>query len=160
MTRLPPAFEELADLAWALVNGGLDAQSGSRLRQLLDSGAANRWAYIRLTSQFAALEWQAGEGARQTGGGPLTSAASAAQGRSPPTMQMIVSSAAGVSSSPVISGRLFIPSRFEFFGGVSLAYVAVLLIWGFGLVAAWSWQLGGDARTVADVAPIPPSAPA
>ena len=36
MKTLPPQFEELADLVWALVNDRLDAAGATRLEQLLD----------------------------------------------------------------------------------------------------------------------------
>ena len=38
MKTLPPQFEELADLVWALVNDRLDAAGAMRLEQLLDAG--------------------------------------------------------------------------------------------------------------------------
>ena len=40
MTDLPVHFEELTDLAWALVNDRLDAQDADRLQQLLEAEAA------------------------------------------------------------------------------------------------------------------------
>jgi hypothetical protein len=62
MTELPVHFEELTDLAWALVNDRLDSQGADRLQQLLDAEAAHRRIYIELMDQFASLEWERGQG--------------------------------------------------------------------------------------------------
>ena len=62
MRALPPQFEELVDLVWALVSDRLDAAGTSRLRQLLENDADNRRIYIGLMDQFASLEWERAEG--------------------------------------------------------------------------------------------------
>jgi hypothetical protein len=67
MTKLPAHFEELTDLAWALVNDRLDAAGADRLEQLLAAEASHRRVYIELMDQFASLEWEHGEGGRRSG---------------------------------------------------------------------------------------------
>ncbi len=69
MKTLPPQFEELADLVWALVNDRLDAAGAMRLERLLDREAANRRVYLELMDQFASLEWEKGEGRGLAGKG-------------------------------------------------------------------------------------------
>ena len=65
---LPPQFEELADLVWALVNDRLDEAGTVRLEQLLDGDAANRRVYLELMDQFASLEWEASAARGLVGG--------------------------------------------------------------------------------------------
>jgi hypothetical protein len=170
MARLPAAFEELADLTWALANGRLEAEGAARLGQLLDADAANRRAYIRLTNQFAALEWEAGESARQRAEGRPDAAdrllddAPATRRVGQTAARTVEGPGAGVAFPSFVACPLPLgPSRLnsyrlDSFGGVLLSYAVVAVALGIGVAGAWVWHVGENSQVATAVA-IPTAAP-
>ena len=135
----------------------------SRLRQLLDSDAANLRAYIRLTNQFAALEWEAGESARHPAEGQPGAEdqslddAPAARRVGQPAARMVEGSGADVAfppftACPLPPGPSGLDSyRLDSFGGVLLTYVILAVALGIGVAAAWVWT-SAAVRSPATVA--------
>jgi hypothetical protein len=162
MTARLVEFDELADLVWALTNERLDPPGSARLQQLLDRDAANRRVYIQLMDQFAALEWEKGEGGQSNDeGGTINDESSSARSETPvatrsetPVSECMLSGNVPKPESncerdtadegPAIHPSSFILYPFWYLGTPLVCYTIAALLIGGGmfLVAAWK----ADAR--------------
>ena len=165
MTTLPPQFEELADLVWALVNDRLDAAGASRLGELLDADAANRRIYIELMDQFASLEWEKGEGGKERGrandecrivndelstnvsAGDVHHSSSIDQHSDAPS----VGPAIVLDVSPTLQAPLF--TLHSPVGSFLFSYTMAALMLGLALLAGWTWKISHEQQVVQDIRP-------